>query len=191
MMTVSVVHTSANALFYSAATAVIRYTYIRSSLQSDIQAVLKRNAFILKSIFIVETLGGLNLINFYLTQRGKRGAEKLDTISYQTCLDPFQSSLPVNPMKVMPFTQLLMVLSAFCIVSFNLAISKHLNKISSSDTTLSQIDQVKTRRRNLVSAKVGIYHLVIYCTCMLIHGSLYAMPMEYGQFTLYIYILHT
>ena len=182
-MTVSLAHTSCNSVFYSAATAVIRYNYIRSSLQSNIQATLKRNAFVLKCIFIVETLGFFNLINFYLTQRGKSGTEKLDTITYQTCLDPFQSSIPVNIMKVMPFTQLLIIPSLFCIVGFNLAIFKHLNKISSSsDITLSQIDQIKSRRRNFVSAKVGIYHLVIFFINALIHSSLYAMPIDYGQF---------
>ena len=176
-------HTSFNALFYSAATAIIRYIYIRSSLQSDIQAAIKRNAFIFKTIFIAETLGFLNLLNFYLIQRGKSGTEKLATISYQTCLDPFHSSVPVSPSKVMPFTQFLLHLTTWCIIGFNLAIFKHLNKISSSDTTLSlsQMDQIKTRRRNLVSAKVGIYFLVIYLITMVIHGSLYLVSMEFGK----------
>ena len=182
-MSVSLVHTSSNALFYSAATAIIRYTYIRSSLQSNIQAAIKRNAFVVKSILIVETLGVLNLINFYLTQRGKSGAEKLATITYQTCLDPFQSSVPVNMMTVMPFTQILLHMSSYCIIGFNLAIFKHLNKISSSDTTLSQMDQIKTRRRNLVSAKVGFYNLVIFLINGLIHSSLYAISMEFGKST--------
>ena len=61
-MTVSLVHTSLNAEIYSAATAIIRYTYIRSSLQSEIQAAIKRNAFIFKTIFIAEAIGILNLI---------------------------------------------------------------------------------------------------------------------------------
>ena len=175
-------HTSFNALFYSAATAIIRYIYIRSSLQSDIQAAIKRNAFILKTIFIVEALGLLNLINFYLIQKGKSGTEKLSkSISYQTCLDPFHSSVPVNPMKLMPFTQYLLHLTIWCIIGFNLAIFKHLNKISSTSTTLSQMDQIKSRRRNLVSAKVGIYFLVIYLITMLIHGSLYMVSMEFGK----------
>ena len=176
-------HTSFNALFYSAATAVIRYIYIRSSLQSDIQAAIKRNAFIFKTIFIAETLGFLNLLNFYLIQRGKSGTEKLATISYQTCLDPFHSSVPVSPSKVMPFTQFLLHLTTWCIVGFNLAIFKHLNKISSTNTTRSQMDQIKTRRRNLVSAKVGIYFLVIYLITMVIHGSLYMVSMEVGKFS--------
>ena len=176
-------HTSFNALFYSAATAIIRYIFIRSSLQSDIQAAIKRNAFIFKTIFIAETLGFLNLLNFYLIQRGKSGTEKLATISYQTCLDPFHSSVPVNPMKIMPFTQYLLHLTSWCVIGFNLAIFKHLNKISSNSTTLSQVDQIKKRRRNLVSAKVGIYFLVIYLITMVIHGSLYAVSMEVGKFS--------
>ena len=181
MLTVSIMHTHSNALFYSGATAIIRYTYLRSSLQPDIQAVIKRNAFTFKTIFIVEALGFLNLINFYLIQRGKSGTEKFSTISYQTCLDPFHLSIPVNMLKVLPFFQYLLHLNNWCIIGCNLAIFKHLNKISNTNTTLSQIDQIKSRRRNLVSAKVGIYFLVMYLISGLIHGSLYFVSIEFGK----------
>ena len=190
-MTVSLVHTSFNSLFYSAATAIIRYTYIRSSLQSNIQAAIKRSAFVFKTIFLLEALGCYNLICFYLIQRGKNGSEKLASISYQTCLDPFQLSVPENPMnpmilqanptRIMSFTQYFLHISIWCIIGFNLAIFKHLDKTSRSNTTLSEMDQVKTRRRNLVSAKVGIYSLVIFLICGTIHGSLYLVPMELGK----------
>ena len=84
-------------------------------------------------------------------------------------------------MKIMPFTQYLLHLTIWCIIGFNLAIFKHLNKTSSSNTTLSQMDQIKTRRRNLVSAKVGIYFLVMYLIFGLIHWSLYVVSMEFGK----------
>ena len=54
LMTIGLVHTTLNSLSYSAATAIIRYVYVRSSLQANRQEVLKRNAFIFKAIFIVE-----------------------------------------------------------------------------------------------------------------------------------------
>ena len=183
-------HTSLNSLFYSAATAIIRYSYIRSSLQSNIQAAIKRSAFAFKTILVVEALGCYNLVSFYFLQRGKSGPNKLASISYQTCLDPFKSSVPVNslnpfipqvnPMKVMSFTQYFLYLSILCIIGFNLAIFKHVDKTSRSNTTLSEMDQIKTRRRNLVSAKVGIYSLVIFLIYGSIHGSLYSVSMELG-----------
>ena len=185
-------HTSLNSLSYSAATAIIRYSYIRSSLKSNIQAAIKRSAFVFKAIFVVEALGFFNLISFYLIQRGKSGSEKLASISYQTCLDPFQSSVPVNslnpmilqahPIRITSLTQYFLIsFSIGCIIGFNLAIFKHLDKTSRSNTTLSEMDQIKTRRRNLVSAKVGIYSLVIFLIIGSIHGSLYVVPMELGQ----------
>ena len=190
-MSVTLVHTSFNSMFYSAATAIIRYIYIRSSLQPNIQAAIKRRAFAFKAIFVVEAIGCYNIISFYLIQRGKTGTEKLATISYQTCLDPFQLSLPensthpmilrVNLMKVLSLTQYFIYSSILCIIGFNLAIFKHLDKTSRSNATLSEMDQIKTRRRNLVSAKVGIYSLIIFLICGLIHGSLYAVKMELGQ----------
>ena len=184
-------HTSLNSLFYSAATAIIRYTFIRSSLQSNIQAAIKRSDFVFKTIFLVEALGCYNLISFYLIQRGKNGSEKSASISYQTCLNPFQSSVPVNsvnpmilqtnPLKMMSLTQYFLHLSIWCIIGFNLAIFKHLHKTSRNNTTLSEMDQIKTRRRNLVSAKVGIYSLFIFLICGSIHGSMYAISMELGK----------
>ena len=83
-------------------------------------------------------------------------------------------------MKVMSFTQYFLYLSILCIIGFNLAIFKHVDKTSRSNTTLSEMDQIKTRRRNLVSAKVGIYSLVIFLIYGSIHGSLYSVSMELG-----------
>ena len=60
-MVVTLTHTSVNIVFYSAATALIRYIYIKTSLQTNIQAVIKRNAFMWKSVFIIESLGCYNL----------------------------------------------------------------------------------------------------------------------------------
>ena len=76
-MTVATAHGTVTGLFYSAASTIIRYIFVRTSLQPDIQDILKRDAFVYKSIFVVESLGMYNLFTFFLIQRGKKGAEKL------------------------------------------------------------------------------------------------------------------
>ena len=81
-MTCASAHCSVNALFYSAASTIIRYIFVRTSLQPDIQEVLKRDAFVYKSIFTVEFLGCYNLVTFFLIQWGKRGQEKSEVLLY-------------------------------------------------------------------------------------------------------------
>ena len=77
LMTFGLLHTTLNSLSYSAATAIIRYLYVRSSLQNSVQEVFKRNAFMFQSIFIVEFVGLFNVFSLYIMQRGKSGAERL------------------------------------------------------------------------------------------------------------------
>ena len=142
LMSVSTAHTTVTGLFYSAASTIIRYIFIRSSLKPNVQAALKRDAFVFKSLFIVETLGFYNLLTFFLLQRGKRGPEKSFLLLYQSCLDPWQSSFSVPFFKVMPLNQLLGLIAAFCIIGFNFVLYTHLDKQSKNNIALSATDQV-------------------------------------------------
>ena len=70
-MSVTLVHSTANSLFYSAATAIIRYIYVKNSLKANITAVMKKDAYKIKAIVTVESLGLYNLVSFYFFQYGK------------------------------------------------------------------------------------------------------------------------
>ena len=130
-MTIGLVHTTLNSLSYSAATAIIRYVYVRSSLQVDIQDVLKRNAFIFKAIFIVESIGLINLYSFYDLQKGKSGVERLPMLIYQTCLDPWSKHKPSS----MPVVYAILLQTAdLCIVCFNIYLYRYLSKRSKENT---------------------------------------------------------
>ena len=142
-MTVATAHGSVNSLFYSAASTIIRYCFIRTSLQPDVQEVLKRDAFVFKSVFIVESLSAYNLLTFFLIQRGKRGAEKSAILLYQSCLDPWQSSFSIPFYKVMSLNLFLVLIATVCIIGFNFVLFKHLDKQSKNNTALSSTDQVK------------------------------------------------
>ena len=167
---------------YSAATAIIRYIYIRSSLQPNVQSAIKRNAFILKSILIVEALGCCTLLNLYILQYGKSGTEKSSLLLYQTCLDPFKSSFTISFLEVIPLNKALLQIANICDIFCNLAIYKHLDKESQN---ILQKDQLKIRRRNLVSAKVGIYSLALIIINWLILSILYSIPIDLGNSFLY------
>ena len=127
-MTVGIYFTIMNSLSYSAATAIIRYVHVRSSLQVEVQEVIKRNAFIFKSIFIVEIIGCYNLYSFYMMQSGKSGVERFPFLVYQTCLDS-ESNYTHTLLNDMPYNQIILINSAnCCIIYFNIYLSKHLNK---------------------------------------------------------------
>lgn len=179
-MVVSLTHTSVNSLFYSAATAIIRYIYIKTSLKANVQAALKRNAFMWKSIFIVESLGCYNLFNFYVLQRGNRGTEKSPLLLYQTCLDPRKTSFSLPVVQVMPFNQALVHAAAWIIVGSNIFLFKHLDNVSRNNISLSETDQVKNRRKNLVPAKVGILSLFFIIISLPAHAVLYSLPIDLG-----------
>ena len=141
-MTGATAHCSVNSLFYSATSTIIRYIFVRTSLQPDIQEVLKRDAFVYKSIFTVESLGCYNLVTFFLIQWGKRGQEKSKVLLYQSCFDPWKSSFSTPFFKVMSLNQLLVFIAAFCIIGFNLVLFTHLDKQSKNNTAISVTDQV-------------------------------------------------
>ena len=134
LMTFGLLHTTLNSLSYSAATAIIRYVYVRSSLQTSVQEVFKRNAFMFKSIFIVEFVGLINVFSLYIMQRGKSGAERLPLLVYQTCLDPW-SKLTQIQFKTMPVTYIILTQAADgCIIYFNVYLYKFLDKQSRENT---------------------------------------------------------
>ena len=92
-MSVTLVHSTANSLFYSAATAIIRYIYVKNSLKANITAVMKKDAYKIKAIVTVESLGLYNLVSFYFYQYGKTGTDRIPFLGYQTCQTLISSSL--------------------------------------------------------------------------------------------------
>ena len=184
-MVISLTHMSVNSLFYSAATAIIRYIYIKSSLKPNVQAATKRKAFMWKSIFIVESLGCYNLFNFYILQRGKSGKEKSSLLLYQTCLDPWKNSFVLPVVKVMPLNQALVHAAAWIIVGTNIFLFKHLDNVSRNNISLSETDQIKNRRRNLVPAKVGIFSLFTIMISLPAHAVLYSISIDLGVHLIY------
>ena len=150
-MTGATAHCSVNSLFYSATSTIIRYIFVRTSLQPDIQEVLKRDAFVYKSIFIVESLGCYNLLTFFLIQRGKRGPEKSAILLYQSCLDPWNSSFSKPFYNVMSINQLLVIIAAFLVIYFNFVLFTHLDKQSKNNPAISATDQVLSNLVGLFS----------------------------------------
>ena len=100
-----------------------RFIYVRSSLQENIQRVLKRNSFTISflalGVFfsIFNVAGGLGLILknklpwsmffsvFIFEQKDRTGIDRIDFVLYRACLDPFAdwNSSIVGNQVMMPF----------------------------------------------------------------------------------------
>ena len=128
-MSVFTNYTGVTSLIYSAAGVIIRYLYVSSSLKPNIQAVLKRNAFILKATISVQFLGCVILSDEFILQWGKSGKERSTYLTYQTCLDPYTQNFTKLFFDVMPvLSQIILYATNFCIIFFHLSLYKYLDK---------------------------------------------------------------
>ena len=121
-------YTGITSLIYAGATVIIRYVYVSSSLKPNVQAVVKRNAFILKSNIIAQSLGCVILMDGFFFQLGKSGKERSPYLAYQTCLNPYTQNFTKIIFNIMPATQILLYVTNFCIIFFYLSLYKYLDK---------------------------------------------------------------
>lgn len=121
-------YTGVTSLIYAAATVIIRYVYVSSSLRPSVQAVVKRNAFILKSTITVQSLGCIILLDGLVFQMGKSGKERSPYLAYQTCLDPYTQDFTKLYFKIMPVSQAVLYVTNFSIIFSYLSLYKYLDK---------------------------------------------------------------
>ena len=121
-------YSGVTSLICAAATVIIRYVYVSNSLKPTVQAVIKRNAFILKSILIVNSLGCIILLEGLMYQLGKSGKDRSPYLNYQTCLDPYTQNFTKFFFNIMPVSQSLLYTTNFCIIFFYLSLYKYLEK---------------------------------------------------------------
>ena len=133
-MSATLIHTTVNSLSYTAATAIIRYIYVKNSLKPEITEVMKKNSYKLKAILIVESMGLFNLCSMYSYQNGKKGKDRLPFLGYKTCLDHLDSNFSIPIYKVLPVNQFLLVATTSSIVAFNILLYKYLHKQTKENT---------------------------------------------------------
>lgn len=81
---------------YNAAASVIRYLYVRSSLQQEINEVYKRNQFVYLSLVVTGLLCLTHVTDFYVHQSARQGEERSPLMLFRACLDPHSRySLPL------------------------------------------------------------------------------------------------
>ena len=141
----------------------------------NIQAVLKRDSFVIKSLIIGEAISLFNFLSFYffydeLTQPSPWPL-------YHACLDPWKKfQFPFS--KVVPVNQLILHISTIVNIACNLWLFSYLKKMTDKNTALKPSDKKKEKKRNLMPAQVGFLSMIIYFITMVMYTSLYAYKSE-------------
>ena len=81
--------TGTNSLMYCACTSIIRCIYVRSSLQENVQRVLKRNSFTMSFLVLGVFYNIFLLTVFIYEQKDRTGIDRLSLVMYRACVDPW------------------------------------------------------------------------------------------------------
>ena len=148
-------------VIYSSGTSLIRYLYVRSSMVTKVQDILKRDSFVVKSIVIGECMSLFNWGSFYYQQVGYSGFQKSPMVLYQACLNPWSEfNFPLQ--KVMPLNHFIIFLCNAVNVSCNIFLYRFLANETKNNSAISEVDRKKDRKRNLVPASIGMIVFVFH-----------------------------
>ena len=152
---------SFGSIIYNSGTSLIRYWYVRSSLVTKVQDILKRDSFVVKSIVIGECIQLVNWGSFYYQQAGSSGFEKSPMVLYHACLSPWgEFNFPLH--KVMPWNHFIFILCCAVSVSCNLFLYRFLSDKTENNSALNEVDRKKDRKRNFIPASIGMTVFVVY-----------------------------
>ena len=152
---------SVGSVIYSSGTALIRYLYVRSSMVTIVQDILKSNSFVVKSIVIGECISLFNWGSFYYQQVGYSTFQKSPMVLYQACLDPWHEFIfPLK--KVMPLNHFIIFLCNAVNVSCNLFLYRFLANETKNNSAINEVDRKKDRKRNFVPASIGMIVFIFH-----------------------------
>ena len=147
-------------LVYSCGTSLVRYLYVSSSLEVNIQKVMKRDTFLIKSIVIGECINFITLFINFLEPVPEKESGRSNQVLYRACLNPNKDhTFPLH--KLMPWNHIIIILSLFINISCNLFLYRYLGNQTTKNQALSEVNKKKERKRNLVPAHLGIIVLFI------------------------------
>ena len=172
--TVSIVITYCGGAVFSSLTAMLRYAYIRSSMVRDIQFILKRDSFLVKSVVIGESLLGINFAAMYLHLVHPE-VSRTEFVLYKACVDPWSYS-STNILKIFPVGQILLLSMNLANIICNILLSKYLDKTVKASTSLRPLDKKLERKRNLFPAQIGIIAFIVCTSCYGLFSLLFVFP---------------
>ena len=150
-VTVSVV--VIGSIIFTSLTALIRYTFVRTSFKPEIQNVLKRDFFCVKLIVLGECL--LVLHAFSISRA------KDPWPMFHACLNP-TGFKKINIIEIEPSDQFIIHIYHAITIFCNIFVWYYLKEEMKSNIAIQPKDRKLNRKRNLVPAKIGFIHLSCY-----------------------------
>ena len=164
-------------VIYSSGTSLVRYLYVRSSLRTEVQDILKRDSFIISSIVVGECINLFNWGSFYYQQLGNYGLEKSPLVLYHACLNPWgEFKVPLH--TVMPLNHLIIIISFVINISCNIFLYRYLSDKTENNSALTEFDRKKDRKRNLVPARLGSTLIFFYILTVLLFTVTYSYKSQ-------------
>ena len=163
-------------LMYGASSSFIRFLYVCSSLQRDVQSVYQRTQFMFTFIGICESFNVMNIIS--VRYENAESKSKLPFILYNACLDPYNVNFSKPLHEVMFFNQIIVYVFDFINIGSNLFLWRYLRKHEVSNTALNVIDKKRQRKRNFVPANVGIFSIFLF----FVNAAIFSMR-DHSQIT--------
>ena len=185
---------------YNAAASVIRYLYVRSSLQQEINEVYKRSQFVYLSLVVTGLLCLTHVTDFYVYQSARSGEERSPLMLFRACLDPHSryslplyNLLPVHHgltyLDIFSFTpslycSVLLMFYYFCVIYSNFFLYKYLQTMTENNKAIKETDKKKNRKRNFIPAQASIMCAVVMVISYVVFAVLYSVPVSRDLFYL-------
>ena len=140
----------------------------------DIQYILKRNSFLVKSVVFGESLLLINFAAMYhhLIQPE---ASRTEFVLYKACVDPWGNTR-TNILKIFPVGQIILHFFTLANIICNILLFKYLDKTVKASTALKPLDKKAERKRNIFPAQIGIITFVVCTLCYGFFSLIYAFP---------------
>ena len=176
-MLVTICTFGAGSIVYSCGTSLIRFFYVRSSISTNMQGILKKNSFIMKSIVICESITLFNIGSFFYQQYGITGYGKTHMVLYHACLDPVANfQYPLH--KLMPANHLILLLCTVADITCNLFLYRFLSKQTDTNVSIKEVNKKKERKRNFIPAKLGMALVFSSFIALLVFLFTYNLELE-------------
>ena len=160
-------------VIYSSGTSLVRYLYVRSSLRTEVQDILKRDSFIISSIVVGECINLFNWGSFYYQQIENHALEKSPLVLYHACLNPWgEFKVPLH--TVMPLNHLIIIILFVINISCNIFLYRYLSDKTENNSALNEVNRKKDRKRNLVPARLGSTLIFFYMLTVLLFTVTYS-----------------
>ena len=185
---------SIGSLIYGSGTALVRYWYVSSSLQTRIVENFKSKEFIKTCIFFPQVMID-QFVKFYKLScfqvficihffntvifLQQNGLSKYPFILYRACVDPWSEPNDMPLYEVLPFDQALFYVYSLNLIFSNIYLFKYLRNKTETSTATKEADKKKERKRNFVPAQTGFISLVVLILGALIYSFIY----NYSAFT--------